>query len=697
MEPEQLAVHLFRICLSTYAVGGVSSFALTRFPRISSLVGFSAAWVGGLAGCLASLACLSQGTSPALTLFPTALPFVRFSVQLDPLAAFFTLVISLLGVAISIYSYGYVTHYFGVKNVGSLAGFFNLLLLATTLIFCADNAVFLLIAWELMALFAFVLVVFEQEYPETRRAGQLYFVMSHIGVGCLILGFLLLFQVHGSFRFEDLHHIGAQLSLSQRTAAFLLFFAGFGIKAGVIPLHIWLPAAHPVAPSNISAFMSGVLIKTGIYGMVRVFFDFLAPPPVSWGLLILTAGSASALLGVLYALVEHDLKRLLAFHSIENIGIILMGLGSLVTLHLVRSPRPCRAGFGRGPLSHVESCLLQRSPVLGRRSGAARHGNQKHGRIGRVDSPSPVDLLLLPAGSCSHLRTSSAEWVHQRVVDLPGTSPGLWRHPDRCAADFPDQRGLVGSYRRLGSSLFCQSGGDHLSIIAAKPSGRKSPRGAGFDASRHGDSRTGLRGARRVSDAVPPVVGSGHPAVSGANNQLPTDRREWLDPDSLWGLNGDRSQHQGSLHCFSRCCPCLSFCGWSSARRGRHRVDETWDCGLDRLTPEMEYTATAYSKPLRMIFQSIYRPRRRIQADFGVSRYFTKSIRFESHIEPTFEQLIYRPVNRAILRFSRRVRLIQTGNLTTYLVYIFLTLIALLLWEKIQYDTGDLREALPWF
>jgi hydrogenase-4 component B len=133
------------------------------------------------------------------------------------------------------------------------------------------------------------------------------------------------------------------------------------------------------------------------------------------------------------------------------------------------------------------------------------------------------------------------------------------------------------------------------------------------------------------------------------------------------------------------------------SRRGRHRVDEAWDCGLDRLTPQMEYTATAYSKPLRMIFQAIYRPRRRIQADFAVSRYFTKSIRFESHIEPTFEQFVYRPVNRAILRFSRRVRLIQTGSLTTYLVYIFLTLIVLLLWEKLQYGTSDLREVFPWF
>ena len=172
---EQFAVHLLPISLWAYAVSAMASFALTRFPRMASLAGFSGAWIGALAGCWASFTGLSRGTSPAFTLLPAATPLVRFSIQLDPLAAFFTLVVSLLGLAISIYSYGYVTQYYGVKNVGSLAGFFNLLLLATTLIFCADNAVFLLIAWELMALFAFVLVVFEHEHPEARRAGDVVF------------------------------------------------------------------------------------------------------------------------------------------------------------------------------------------------------------------------------------------------------------------------------------------------------------------------------------------------------------------------------------------------------------------------------------------------------------------------------------------------------------------------------------------
>ena len=170
-----------------------------------------------------------------------------------------------------------------------------------------------------MALTAYCLVSFEHEQDETRRAGVLYFVMSHIGTGCIMLGFLLLFQAFGqtsgdygpaAYLFENFHALGEKMSPGPRNAAFLLFLIGFGVKAGIVPLHTWLPAAHPVAPSNISAFMSGVLIKTGIYGMARVFFDFLGEPPMWWGATVLTVGTVSAVLGVLYAM-QHDLKRLL--------------------------------------------------------------------------------------------------------------------------------------------------------------------------------------------------------------------------------------------------------------------------------------------------------------------------------------------------------------------------------------------------
>src|SRR5215471_8617652 len=158
--------------------------------------------------------------------------------------------------------------------------------------------------------------------------------MSHIGTGCLILGFLVLFQASGEYGFDSFRSLGNKLSPGQRDVAFLLFLFGFGVKAGIVPVHIWLPEAHPVAPSNISALLSGVLIKTGIYGLTRVLFDFLGTPPNWWGVTVLTIGTVSAVLGVLYALMQHNLKRLLAYHSIENIGIILMGLGaSLMFLH----------------------------------------------------------------------------------------------------------------------------------------------------------------------------------------------------------------------------------------------------------------------------------------------------------------------------------------------------------------------------
>jgi len=696
MEPEHLAVHLFRICLSAYAVGAIASFAFTRFPRMASLAGFTGACAGGLAGCLASLIGLSQGTSPAFALLPASMPLVRFSVQFDPLAAFFTLVISLLGLAISIYSYGYVTQYYGVKNVGNLAGFFNLLLLATTLVFCADNAVFLLVAWELMALFAFVLVVFEHEHPETRRAGMVYFVMSHIGVGCLILGFLLLFQVTGSFRFEDLHNIGAKLSLSQRTAAFFLFFVGFGIKAGVIPLHIWLPAAHPVAPSNISAFMSGVLIKTGIYGMVRVFFDFLTPPPVFWGLLILAAGSMSALLGVLYALVEHDLKRLLAFHSIENIGIILMGLGASLLFISLHHPALAALALVAGLYHTLNHACFKGLLFLG--AGAVVHatGTRNMEELGGLIRRLPwtAFFFLLGAVAISGLPPLNgfvSEWLtYQALLQGFGATEIAVR------LIFPIGGALLALTGALAAACFVKAVGITFLALPRSPQAEKAheaPISMLF-----GMATLGL--ACAVLGLFPMVF---LPLLDPITQELLGQR---ISPQLIAG-NGwmvtSLAVERGAISTpgmavmFMALLPLPLVLWLAFSRSSKHRVDETWDCGLDRLTPQMEYTATAYSKPLRMVFQAIYRPRRRIQADFAVSRYFTRSIRFESHIEPTFERWIYRPVNRAILRFSRRIRLIQTGSLTTYLVYIFLTLIVLLLWEKVQYGVGDLRGAFPWF
>jgi formate hydrogenlyase subunit 3/multisubunit Na+/H+ antiporter MnhD subunit len=310
---------------------------------------------------------------------------------------------------------------------------FNALLLATTLVFMADNIWLFLIAWEIMALTAYCLVSFEHEKPETREAGVLYFIMSHIDAGCIILGFLLLFQASGDYSFDSLHALGPKMSPGKRDAAFVLFLLGFGIKAGIVPLHIWLPAAHPVAPSNVSALMSSVLIKTGIYGLTRVCFEFLGTPPLWWGVTVLAAGTLSAVLGVLYALMEHDLKRLLAYHSIENIGIILMGLGAALMFLHTGHPMLATLALIAGLYHTINHATFKGLLFLG--AGAVLHATHTRnmeemgGLIKRM--PQTAFFFLIGAVAISALPPLNgfvSEWLtYQALLQGFGTTESLWR------------------------------------------------------------------------------------------------------------------------------------------------------------------------------------------------------------------------------------------------------------------------------
>src|ERR1051326_886425 len=372
-----LAVALLKFGFAGYAAAAIGGLLLVRFEKTANLFAFGCGSLAALCGVVSSglLLATGSGARPSMQLLPSLIPYLHFSVRFDGLSLFFVLIISLLGLPISIFSLGYARGFYGRKPVGVLGAFFNVLLLATNLVFTADNAFFFLIAWEIMALTAYCLVSFEHELEETRKAGVLYFVMSHIGTGCITLGFLLLFQAAGgtqeSYGFTTFHSLGDKMAAGPRNAAFLLFLAGFGIKAGIVPLHTWLPAAHPVAPSNVSAFMSGVLIKSGIYGMVRVFFDFLGTPPVWWGVVVLAVGTASAVLGVLYALMQHDLKRLLAYHSIENIGIILMGFGAALMFAHTQHPRLAALALIAGLYHTINHALFKGLLFLG--AGAVLH------------------------------------------------------------------------------------------------------------------------------------------------------------------------------------------------------------------------------------------------------------------------------------------------------------------------------------
>jgi len=671
----ELSATLLTAALWAYVAGMVGALLFQRAERLANVIGFGLAAAGGFCGVLSCAAALATGaatTRRSFELFPSLIPYVRFSIHSDALGCFFGLIVSLLALAISIYSLGYARGYYGQKNVGILAGFFNLLLLATTLVFLADNAFFFLIAWEIMALSAYCLVSFEHEKEETRNAGVLFFIMSHIGTGCLILGFLLLFQVSGSYGFASFHALGDKMPVGHRNLVFLLFLFGFGVKTGMIPLHIWLPAAHPVAPSNVSAFMSGVLIKTGIYGLTRVCFDFLGTPPNWWGVTVLTIGTVSAVLGVLYALMEHDLKRLLAYHSIENIGIILMGLGA--ALMFLHSGHPALATLAliAGLYHTINHASFKALLFLG--AGAVLHATHTRNmeEMGGLAKRMRWTALFFFVGAAAisalpPLNGFVSEWLtYQALLQGFGTTPSLIR------IMFPLSGAMLALTGALAAACFVKAFG--ITFLGQPRS----------DHARH---------AHEAS--LPMLIGQGilvaacvflglFPTVFLKLFDPVTQLSQQLSVASGLVLAGGAAQG-GTVSTLGitlmlLCLLPVPLVLWALfARRSRTRIGPTWDCGQRGLTPQMEYTATGFSKPLRMIFKALFRPRREVQREYDFSPYFTTNLRFESHVEEMFQTRIYRPLRWLVVYGSRRLRALQAGSLQAYLIYIFITLLLLLM------------------
>jgi hydrogenase-4 component B len=677
---DQLPHTLLMLTLLGYVAGALAGLVFLRAERPANYFAFGCAALGALGGVIASVWALAHGAgeAPSLQLLPSLIPYIKFTIRLDPLGLFFTLIVSLLGLAISIYSLGYARGFYGRKNVGVLGAFFNLLLLATTLVFLADNAFFFLLVWELMALTIYCLVSFEHEKEESRNAGVLYFVMSHIGTGCIMLGFLLLFRASGDYGFAGFHALGDKMSDGSRNAAFLLFLVGFGIKAGIIPLHIWLPVAHPAAPSNVSALMSGVLIKTGIYGMTRVFFDFLGTPPNWWGVTVLAIGTVSAVLGVLYALMEHDLKRLLAYHSIENIGIILMGLGaSLMFLH---SGHPLLASLAliAGMYHTINHAVFKGLLFLG--AGAILHATHTRNMedMGGLAKRMPQTAFFFLVGAVAisalpPLNGFVSEWLtYQSLLQGFGTTPSLIR------LMFPLSGAMLALTGALAAACFVKAYG--ITFLAQPRS----------EHAEHAHEAPFPMLAGQAILAVVCVFLGLFPTVflklfDPLTQQL-TGQQLSAQLSSAHGLVLSGAAASGGtvstlgLALMAVCLLPVPLGLWLVFGRGtKTRRGPTWDCGLQGLTPRMEYTATGFSKPIRMIFSALFRPRREVQREYDFSPYFAKTLRFESHVEEVFQTRIYRPFYGMVWYFSRRMRALQAGSLQAYLIYIFVTLLALLI------------------
>ena len=339
------------ICL--IILTGIAALLTNRSAILCTAISAAGVVIGSALGVIPSIQTLLSGQLRTLHL-NWNIPFGSFFIEIDPVSALFLLPIFVLSALAAIYGVPYMRAYKG-KSLGLPSFFFNLLLAGMVMVVIARNGILFLIAWEVMSLASFFLVTFEDEHEHVRQAGWTYLIATHIGTAFLLVLFVLLGKESGSLDFDKFTAIKS-LAPAAASVLFLLALIGFGTKAGLIPLHVWLPEAHPAAPSHVSAVMSGVMIKTGIYGIIRTLM-FLPAPPVWWGWLLIGIGALSGVLGVLLALAQHDLKRLLAYSTVENIGIITLSLGIGVLGLSSGSNMLAVAGFA-GAFLHVSTMLF---------------------------------------------------------------------------------------------------------------------------------------------------------------------------------------------------------------------------------------------------------------------------------------------------------------------------------------------------
>jgi len=672
-----MAIPLFLILVG-YAAGVLLPLCFPARPRIQNLIAHGLAAVATMGGIYLGMVGLLAPEPLAMSVSST-LPLLTFAVRLDALSSFFLLMISLVGLAASIYAVGYVTEWYGRISIGLLGSLYNAFLLSMTLVVLADNGFFFLIAWELMSLFSYFLVVTEHEKSDVRYAGLFYLIMTHIGTAFIILTFLLLFQGSGSFSFDAFRDPGHPLPDNMRTMAFVLALIGFGTKAGIVPLHVWLPYAHPAAPSHISALMSGVMIKTAIYALLRVYFDFFGGHfPWWWGFVVLLIGAVSALLGVMYALMEHDLKSLLAYHSVENIGIILLGIGAGMIFHSYDLDELAALGLIAGLYHTINHAVFKALLFFGAGSllyaTHTRNMEEYGGLLRRM--PWTGGCFLIGAVSIAALPPTNgfvSEWLVFQSLFLSYQMPSLLMK-----FMLPLAAAMLALTGVLALTCFAKAFG--ISFLALPRSSH----------ARHAEEVPWpMRVGMGVLSAVCIALGLAPMLVIPFLDHVSTSLIGRSIADKMLALDG-WALAPVNVEFSSLSSPVLGFLLVATAALGLalvvcyggtspRRYSKTWACGLN-LTSRMEYSATGFVQPIKRVFSTIYQPTVKLETEFlEESRYFAKRRRFEFHIEPLFQTYFYDPLIAFVSGLADRMRIVQAGSLHLYLAYIFVTLVVLLM------------------
>jgi len=648
-------------------LGAMAVLLLSHSDRNVSWLGAGSVVIASVLGCVPVIHVLSGGSVEPLRV-PWPVPFGEFFLELDPLTAWFLFSTLLLSALAAVYGAGYLRVWQGRRSLGPVWFFYCVLVLGMMLVLLARNAVLFLFAWELMAVASFFLVTFEYEREAIREAGWIYFVATHLGTAFLLAFFLLLARDTGSMDFTVWAEKGVQAQ-GLASILFLLAIIGFGTKAGFMPLHVWLPEAHPAAPSHVSALMSGVMIKTGIYGLLRAL-TFLGAPPMWWGWGLIAIGLSSGVLGVLFALAQHDLKRLLAYHSVENIGIIALGLGAGLLGMSTGSSMLIVLGFGGGLLHVVNHALFKGLLFLG--AGAVLHGtgtleiDHLGGLLKRM--PWTAATFLIGAVAISGLPPLNG-FVSEFLIFLGAFKGGV----STGGAIAVPLLALIAGLALIGglaAACFTKAFGI---VFLGEPRSEHVSHAHEADWTMRLPMLILAAGCVLIGLFAPVVVGSLQAVLENLTHLQPAAVSENLAAVAsplAWVVIGTVAF-------------LLLLLALILLRRGllagrRVETNVTWGCGYAQPTARMQYTASSFAQPLMDLFRPLLGTKKKISPPRG---FFPEEAALKTVTPDISHEEVYRPVFGRINEWLSQLRWVQHGKVQLYVLYIAVTLIVLLIWE----------------
>ncbi|MEW6132594.1 MAG: hydrogenase 4 subunit B [Pseudomonadota bacterium] len=599
---------------------------------------------------------------------PVGLPDLPFHLRLDALSAFFMVLLGGAAFGVTVYASGYFRG-MAAGPLAMLALWYHLFLAGMLAVLLADDAYAFMVAWEVMALSSYFLVTTDHKIPEIRRAGFLYLLIAHVGAVSLLLVFGVLQGGHGDYTFNTMRL--AQMSPFWSSAAFLLALFGFGAKAGLVPMHVWLPEAHPAAPSPVSALMSGVMLKTAIYGLLRVTFDLLDVQIGWWGTLALTLGLVTALYGVIFAAVQSDMKRLLAWSSIENIGVILAAFGLTLIFHT----------DGKGALAALAlTALLYHAlnhaffkGLLFVGTGSVLHatGERRMGRLGGLMRTMPWTAWLTLIGALAiaglpPLNGFVSEWLLLQAFLL---TPGLTQPYLNMV--IPVAAATVALAAALAAYVMVKFYG----VIFL---GR--PRDPALDRAHEASwpQRLGMLwlGAACVLLGLFPahVVQWLEPVVRMLTGQHLPGISSWL---LLTPVSAERASYAPLIFLAVVAVVVLLVFLWvRRVYHGRVRRADPWDCGFPEQDARMQDSAEGFGQPIRQIFDVF------MQVERETPDPFDRHPQYRGESRDKLWLLLYRPIADLTAWLSAQAGRLQHGRIQWYLIYSFVTLVFLLVFTR---------------